>query len=81
MTSPPQHHARITVQVIVPDGVYVPTETQLSDTERDQLGHDDAITLAQVATYIVERLAAIGISVPDIGVQITDAPEIETVVP
>ena len=75
MTSPPPHHARITVQVVVPDGVYVPTETALSDTERDQLGHDDAVTLAQVATYLVERLAAIGISVPDIHVAITDTPE------
>lgn len=64
---PTEHHARMSLHVVIPDGVYVPLERPLTDDERD--GQDDStIATAEIAIYLREKLAAIGVTVQTFGI-------------
>lgn len=65
-----EYQARLSLSIVVPDGVYVPLARPLPARDRDELGDDDAIAIAEVAAYIREMLAGIEVQALDVDVRL-----------
>lgn len=61
------HHVSFTLNVKIPDGLYVPLEEPLTERELELAGFDSWIAASELGVYLREKLSAIGVALDSMG--------------